>query len=423
MNDNILDQAEIDALLRMAQTPGRKAGAESPGAGESTPGSEAGPEAGLPPGTGEVPDPDPDADLDADPEALPEGASAVLTREEQDALGEVGNIAMGAAATTLSTLLGKKVSITSPVVAVTSRGELISTFKTPYLVVNIRYTEGLEAGTLLVIRVRDAAVIADLMMGNDGTNPSEELDELGISAASEAMNQMVGTSATSLASLVGRSISISPPTAEVLDEDSAADTIIAGFAGPAVTVSFEMKIGDLVDTEIMQIMNVETARMEAALLWGSLDKAEAEPETAASPAGAPAVPVVEPAAPGAATPPAPGAKQPVRPPESVPEAKVRTPAPVPGTVVDKRKLDLILDIPLKVTVILGRTQRPIQEVLGLAPGAIVELAALADEPVEILVNGVLVAKGEVVVVNENFGVRITSISSPRERMRQLYGGA
>lgn len=381
MSDNILDQAEIDALLRMAE--------------ENSPAEEP-----------------------------PEADPPVLTKEEEDALGEVGNIAMGAAATTLSTLLNQKVSITSPRVEVKSRKDLLATFTIPYLVVNIRYTEGIEASTLLVIRVRDAAVIADLMMGNDGSNPAEELDELGVSAASEAMNQMIGASATSLASLVGRSITISPPTAEVMEQGDEADAALAEFEGMMVTISFKMQIGELVDTEIMQIMTVETAKEEAALLWEHLagsgavsEEAPAE-ETATEEAAAPEVWPEEKVTPAFRD--EGGALQPDRSAEA--SAPVSRPAP-PGTAaVDKEKLDLILDIPLKVTVILGRTRRPIQEVLDLAPGAIVELAALADEPVEILVNGVMVAKGEVVVVNENFGVRITSILGPRERMEQLYSG-
>jgi flagellar motor switch protein FliN/FliY len=98
-----------------------------------------------------------------------------------------------------------------------------------------------------------------------------------------------------------------------------------------------------------------------------------------------------------------------------------TSAELPG--LSQEKLELILDLPLKVTVILGRTRRPIKEVLGLAPGSILELATLADEPVEVLVNGALVALGEVVVVNDNFGVRIVSIVSPRERIQNLRPGS
>ncbi|RJX17003.1 MAG: flagellar motor switch phosphatase FliY [Desulforudis sp.] len=377
----MLDQDEIDALLKMAEDT----------APEENPVSEA-----------------------------PAGDLSDLTREEIDAIGEVGNIALGASATTLSTLLNQKVSITSPRVEARLRDDLLGEFVIPYLVVEVGYTEGLEATTLLVVKIRDACIIADLMMGNDGTNPPETLDELSISAASEAMNQMVGSSATSLSQMVGRTISISPPVAHVLEEKTVrTHEVFSSFEDVMITINFNMKIGDLVDTEIMQIMTLDIARKEADLLWSNIEGGSDALSTE-TPADTLAVsPVVQ-------AEPAPPMRTTTQPPEAPPPVEqapaLESPAaPPPAPRMEDNKLNLILDIPLKVTVILGRTRRPIKEVLGLAPGAIVELAALADEPVEILVNGVTVAKGEVVVVNENFGVRITSIMSPRERVEQLYG--
>ncbi len=377
----MLDQDEIDALLKMAEDT----------APEENPVSEA-----------------------------PAGDLSDLTREEIDAIGEVGNIALGASATTLSTLLNQKVSITSPRVEARLRDDLLGEFVIPYLVVEVGYTEGLEATTLLVVKIRDACIIADLMMGNDGTNPPETLDELSISAASEAMNQMVGSSATSLSQMVGRTISISPPVAHVLEEKTVrTHEVFSSFEDVMITISFNMKIGDLVDTEIMQIMTLDIARKEADLLWSNIEGGSdaLSTETPADTLAVSPVVQAEPAPPMRMTTQLPEAPPPV---EQAPALESPA-APPPAPRMEDNKLNLILDIPLKVTVILGRTRRPIKEVLGLAPGAIVELAALADEPVEILVNGVTVAKGEVVVVNENFGVRITSIMSPRERVEQLYG--
>lgn len=380
MTDRMLNQDEIDALLQMAEDP--------------EPSSVAG----------------------------PRGVTQ-LSDEEIDALGEVGNIAMGASATTLSTLLNQRVSITSPVVEARLREDLVGAFQIPYLVVEVGYTEGFEATTLLVIKIRDACMIADLMMGNDGSNPPEALDELSISAASEAMNQMVGSAATSLSQMVGRPISITPPVAHVLEQESiSTHPVFSTFEDTMVVVNFNMTIGSLVNTEIMQIMTVDIARTEARMFLSSL---ELDDDIATTDIATEDLPAPKPAPkPAPVTPPTEHASIPVR--AEVPTDGQTAPPVSQGAApaaprVNDDKLNLIQDIPLKVTVILGRTRRPINEVLGLAPGAIVELAALADEPVEILVNGVTVAKGEVVVVNENFGVRITSIMSPRERVEQLYG--
>src|SRR5699024_8725256 len=85
----------------------------------------------------------------------------------------------------------------------------------------------------------------------------------------------------------------------------------------------------------------------------------------------------------------------------------------------QRNLDMLLDIPLSVTVELGRTKKNIEEILDLAQGSIIELDKLAGEPVDVLVNNKLIAKGEVVVIDENFGVRVTDIVSPRDRLMKL----
>lgn len=376
MTDKILGQEEIDALLR------------TDAADETT---------------------------EADPEPTEAGGPEILTEAEKDALGEIGNICMGSAATTLSAILGHKVSITSPKVNSILREDLLARFTVPYLVIEVKLTEGLSGAILLVVQVKDAAVIANLMMGNDGTAPPEALGEMEVSAAAEAMNQMIGSSATALATLVGRTITISPPNARVFESPETSAEAFKDFERVLVVIAFSMQVGELVDTELLQIMTVDTAREEAALLWQGLaaeapsppvsetepsvqsEYQEAEPEPEPQPAPAPGTPasLIWPEAPdGPATPPEP----------------------------DWEKMSLVLDLPLKITVILGRSRRPIKEVLGLAPGSVLELATLADEPVEVLVNGALVAWGEVVVVNDNFGVRITSIISPRERIQNLRQG-
>lgn len=347
---------------------------------------------------------------------------SVMTPEEMDALGEIGNISMGSASTTLSELLSQKVNITSPKVKILSKQQLFNSFVVPYLVIKVDFSEGLNGYNLLVIKLNDAATMASLMMGGDGTPMSEEISDLEVSAASEAMNMMIGTAATSLSQMFHRTINISPPQTNLLrtkgdplaQPPEEIEDII-------VVVSFSMKIGELVDTEIMQIMTVETAKEEANLLLKDImGMPDLEPQAPVAPEPAKASPEADDLEKMASMlmqestpidPPAPAMQEPQ---VSKPNFKQMS----LGSL-EQRNLDLILDIPLRVSVVLGRTKRPIKDVLKMAPGSVVELEALADEPVEILVNGTLVATGEVVVVNENFGVRITNIISMEERIRRL----
>ncbi|NHM28234.1 flagellar motor switch phosphatase FliY [Desulfofundulus sp. TPOSR] len=420
-NNQFLSQEEIDALLKAAA--GEPSPEEEPQAGQ---GAEEAAATAAPAleeeipaaGPGETPEPapgEPAGTSQAAGEAPTAGCRPAedLTPEERDALGEIGNISMGSAATTLSELLNQKVTITSPRVLTCTQEEFFAGFKVPYVIIQVEFKEGLKGFNVLIIQLKDAMVMADLMMGGDGTNVAEQISELELSAASEAMNQMIGTASTSLATIFRRTINISPPQTTVLEVSEGGAGYRLPTEDPIVVVSFKMTIGDLVDTEIMQIMSLETAKEEAAML---LEQLMAQ---TAAPAPEPAV----------------GRQKAVPPPEPQPAAARAEPPPAravgapPGgderrafgtlSEEEQRKLELLLDIPLKVSVVLGRTRRPIKEVLGLTPGAIVELSSLVDEPVEVLVNGTLVARGEVVVVNENFGVRITSIISPEERVEQL----
>ena len=357
---------------------------------------------------------------------------SIMTVEEMDALGEIGNISMGSASTTLSELLSQKVNITSPKVKVLTKQQLFNSFVVPYMVIKVDFSEGLNGYNLLVIKLNDAATMASLMMGGDGTPMSEEISDLEISAASEAMNMMIGTAATSLSQMFHRTINISPPQTNLLRTKG--DPLAQppeNIEDIIVVVSFSMKIGELVDTEIMQIMAVETAKEEAYLLLKDILGLDEEPVQTQTPAAnaassdmddfqqmanmlmeqEPLVPSPTPSAPPA--------------PMQLDMSQPQVAQPANQTALgslEQRNLDLILDIPLRVSVVLGRTKRPIKDVLKIAPGSVVELDSLADEPVDILVNGTLVATGEVVVVNENFGVRITNIISTMERIKRLGNG-
>ena len=365
-------------------------------------------------------------------EAAPEAASGeVLSDVEHDALGEIGNISMGSAATTLSILLGKRVSITTPKVGVSSLKEIQNACPLPFLVVEVGYTHGVHGTNLLAIKESDALIIADLMMGNDGTNPPTELNELYMSAVGEAMNQMMGSVATSMSTMFKQKIDISPPKANLIHFATHEPLTSALTATEnVVRVAFRMEVEDLIDSEIMQILPVEVAKTLVKNLMGDMATQQAAaPAAPAQPAAAPTAPQTAPPmaaaapAPAAAMPPQQGYYAPPQPSYQQPQVPVQavqfSPL-VPGAMAGvDGNIGLILDVPLQVTVELGRTKKLIREILELSPGSVLELDKLAGEPVDVLVNGKLLAKGEVVVIDENFGVRITDIVSPIERASSL----
>lgn len=354
-----------------------------------------------------------------------------LTDVERDAVGEIANINMGTAATTLSTLLNNKVTITTPRVSYVSLEELSDQYDRPCVFIHISYIEGIDGNNILILKEQDVKVITDLMMGGDGSNTEGELSELHLSAISEAMNQMMGSAATSLSSMLEKKVDISPPTASLVDlNDSIEDKEISNFlVGQVVQVAFDMKIGDLIDSQIMQLYPFEFARelYERFIGSGSMDSnsaAETAPVQEAAPQSAPQAAPMPAAAPQPAVQAAPQAMPQMDPnmvqmqqPYMMPAPNVNVqPAqfqnfnPGIGPLLQQENIDLIMDVPLEVTVELGRANKSIKEILDFSPGTILELNKLAGEPVDVLVNGKFVAKGEVVVIEENFGIRLVEIA-------------
>ncbi|MCY7733121.1 MULTISPECIES: flagellar motor switch phosphatase FliY [Bacillus] len=342
----------------------------------------------------------------------------ILSAMEQDAIGEIGNISFGSSATALSTLLNQKVEITTPTVTVIQKSKLNEEFPHPYVAIEVNYTEGFSASNLLVIQQTDAAVIADLMMGGDGTNADPSLSEIHLSAVQEAMNQMMGSAATSMSTVFNKKIDISPPRVELLDVKEGEGTDRIPAEEMLVKVSFRLTIGELIDSNIMQLYPITFAKDLIAELTVPANEEEPVQEAQVS------TPEPQLAAPQTQSAPAQQAAPPKR--QAKPAAPVNV-APVEfeafsepqHTTSQLGNLDMLMDIPLSITVELGRTQRSVKEVLELSAGSIIELDKLAGEPVDILVNKRIVAKGEVVVIDENFGVRVTDILSQSERLSNL----
>ena len=350
-----------------------------------------------------------------------------LTDEQKDAIGEISNISMGTAATTLSTLLNQTVNITTPKVTYMNWQELADSYDKPCVFLQISYTSGLEGNNVLVLKERDVKIITDLMMGGPGSVSDEPIGELHLSAIGEAMNQMMGSAATSMSSMLGKKIDISPPVANLVDlNDSNKKDIPEFLEKRFVKVSFRMTIGTLIDSEIMQLYPFDFARhlyetfMHDAVSGMTTSTKEAQPEQQASEPAPQPQPVQQPAPQpqqmAGAVPPQGYAMPPqgyAMPSQNYENVNVQPASFQPFTggnaLPGHENIDLIMDVPLEVTVELGRTTKSIKEILEFAPGTIVELNKIAGEPIDVLVNGKYVAKGEVVVIEESFGVKITEI--------------
>ncbi|MCI7771635.1 MAG: flagellar motor switch phosphatase FliY [Eubacterium sp.] len=384
--------------------------------------------------------------------------SFTLTESEKDAVGEISNISMGTAATTLSSLLSQKVNITTPKVEVATWDDLSREYDRPCVMMQISYKEGLAGNNVLILKENDVKIITDLMMGGTGTaNPDEPLSELHLSAIGEAMNQMMGSAATSMSSMFNRKIDISPPVANLVETYNELDEGMPVFLNkPFVKVAFKMQIGDLIDSEIMQLYPKEFAQELLNMFMPSSDDSansqpasqpQAQPTASQAPVQQPDMGMQQPDMMGQAMPQQgmsqQGMPQQGMPMQSMPygygmpmqgmmgQAMPMQGMPMQGyaqpqdvnvapaafqpfatdvnPLSQKENIELIKDVPLEVTVELGRTTKSIKDILEFAPGTIVELNKIAGESVDVLVNGKYVAKGEVVVIEESFGVRITEI--------------
>jgi flagellar motor switch protein FliN/FliY len=330
--------------------------------------------------------------------------SFTLTEIETDALGEIANISMGTAATTLSSLLAKKVEITTPQISITTQSKLRSDHPLPYVIVNVQYTDGLVGENMLILKIRDACLIVDLMMGGDTSEAPEKLNEIHLSAIGEAMNQMMGSGSTSMSSVFQKKISISPPSVRVIN---LAEENIQQIDKDEqiVKIIFHMTIEGIIDSEIMQIIPLKFAKQTAEFLVGSIGESDYEQQdiqAAEQSVNTKTNDAQKTAKPGIA----------VQQVQFAPLTEITTSDEISN-------ISLIMDVPLQFTVELGRTQRTIKDILELGPGAIVELDKMAGEAVDIYINGKSIAKGEVVVIDENYGVRITEILSSAERISNL----
>lgn len=403
MDDDQLSQEEIDALLNIADDADADDEDSESSSGEA----------------------DSESELD------------YLSSIEIDAIGEIGNISLGSSATTLSTLLNHKVEITTPSVSFVRKTGEKEEFPYEHVSLQVNFVEGFNGENIFLMKAVDAAIISDIMLGGEGTDPKEELTEIELSAVQEAMNQMMGASATSMSTVFDKRIDISPPSVNYEDIDRLEEIDeITDEEEVLVKVAFQLKVGDLIDSTMTQLIPLQFARTlvdqllnpeEGETATSLVEEETMEQENVKVPTGTEKVestvqvereeqPTVN------------LGESPTEPQQigfnvgersDIQKASFMDFEQVDLSQQGQHNLDLLLDIPLKVTVELGRTKQTVQEVLDLSPGSIVELDKLAGEPVDVLVNGKLIAKGEVVVIDENFGVRITDILNQKDRLMKL----
>lgn len=339
---------------------------------------------------------------------------------EKDIIGEVGNISMSTAATTLSSILNHKVLITTPRVSCVSFREIIEECNIPKVVATVEFKEGLTGNNLMMMDVPDASIIADLMMGGDGKVDKKELGELELSAVSEAMNQMIGSASTAMATMLMKKIDILPPDVLLWNDVDNIQFDKIDMEENIVKIAFKLDVEGLIESEIMQVFSIKTVSEISSVMMGEVNSSngqaheEPTPEPIPEPTPEPLVEEVH---------------QQVfeqQKPFETPTEKVVVQKPIfedlnPDEETRKppRNLDLILDVPLEFSVVLGKTKKSIRDILSFGNGSVVELEKLADEPLEIYVNGKLIAQGEVVIINENFGIRVTNILSRKQRVENL----
>ncbi|MCL2633514.1 MAG: flagellar motor switch phosphatase FliY [Oscillospiraceae bacterium] len=370
---------------------------------------------------------------------------------QKDAIGEIMNIGMGSAATAASELLNAKVWITTPTVSVQKASDLRREELEPAICVKIVYVKGITGSNLMLLKQDDVQMILNQLMGQPlEIQPDFEFDELNISAVSEVMNQMMGSCSTALSKFLDMSIDISTPTPHIMAQIDLSEIQDYKMDDTVVAINFNLTIEDVIQSEFVSVMTLELASELADKLL-NMNEPEPEPEPAPAPPPAPAQQAAPP--PQMQQPVGMMPQQPMMPqmpmgfdpnmmaqqqpygyppmgmPPQMPYGYPPSPYgyPQPGINIQtaqlhqfenfdvnlsgeqKDNLQLLLGVPLQISVEIGTARRRVKEILEFTQGTIIELERQAGAPVDVVVNGNLIARGDVVVIDDNFAVRITEI--------------
>ncbi len=313
-------------------------------------------------------------------------ASGSLSMSDQAVLRDALNGIAGAVAPSLSGYLGgKNLIISNPVIDVRQRDALVRDFSGRFVQISMDYSGRANGKNLVVFKFPDAGVISSLMMGDESGMSPETLTEAHQSTIQEFTNQFLSTVATQFGTRLGGGISTTPAAVSIVEDPSELQIPY----GEAVRVTYDFAIQGILTSKLYHFMD---AGLASTLVRSGASQQQAQQQFA---------------------------------PQQGQQVGI---SPVKFPPLDERgiqssvgDISILLDVPMTLTVELGRTSKLVQEILGLGEGSIIELDKLAGEPVDLLVNGKLIAKGEVVVIDENFGVRVTDIVSPDQRLTSLNG--
>jgi flagellar motor switch protein FliN/FliY len=351
--------------------------------------------------------------------AAPSGG--ILTKDDLSALNEVTGIVANAASNVIGMLAGRDVTTNIGNQAESPQNTIGGGIGSAKVFSYSMTLNGLDsAPARLITSEKGALALADLMMGGDAKELPAEANDLYLSAAQEGLSQLIGSALTSLSGIMGGARLSAESSSSSLDEEG---TWIPFQDEAEDAHAWVGKIDLAVEGVEPFSLSIAIPAANAANLASKVREAMAPPEPEPAPAPLP-VPHAAPSRPQQAT----AAAQPSQPVSLPPRQQSQ---PVDARPVEFAQLggsefagspgniDLIVDIPVRVTVELGRTRKTIGEVLALGPGSVIELNKMAGEPVDVLVNGKLIARGEVVVIDESFGIRVTEVVSKAERIRSM----
>jgi len=314
-------------------------------------------------------------------------AQAALSPVEREAVADFLNSSMGSVMPALSGYLGKNIIIGNALVEVKNADQVRADFPKQYVQIVVDFSGGVNGKNVILLSMNDAGVISSLMMGDDSGAPPETLTEAHQSTLQEFVSQMMSTVATQLSNKIGKGVNTTSPDLKIVQGD-----IDVPGTPDVVKITYNLTIQNFINSKMYHLMNLELA---GEIARGSYVPQMQQPEYKPEPA------------------------QP-RTTSQVGISPVRFPPLGEGMQsIPTGNINLLLDVPMTLTVELGRTRQLVKDILGLGEGSIIELDKLAGEPVDLLVNGKLIARGEVVVIDENFGVRVTDIVSPAERIAKM----
>jgi flagellar motor switch protein FliN/FliY len=350
------------------------------------------------------------------------GGTEPLSEEEKARFLDLLEGVIDSQASNLSILTRKNVNLEKPALDLVMGEEILDQLPEEVADVKIDFTDALQGEHSYLVDSATAQTIAGLMMGQSGV----ELDDAALSAVAEALSQISGPVATEIGNQSGKTVQNAPPDFQLVSRDK----VRLPQGEVVLRLDYPLMIEGASPAKLTELYSLSLTK-EILNVVGSA----AAPEAGAAPAAAAGAGTA--GAAGGGAPQSQGAQagiaqtfgQSFGAPQGFGVGSGQTPPNVQPVQFanlqsasaqgEQGNIGLLMDVYMELTVELGRTRKLIREILGIGEGTIIELDKLAGEPVDILVNHKLIAKGEVVVIDENFGVRVTEIVSPMQRMSDL----